>query len=154
MPNKYREIAKHEELEEVEEIADEQEAEPAREATASGKPGRKGVLAKGLSAVFSGTFLTSEKSVKHIPFILFVAFIAILYIANGYYADDKFREMNKTTTQIKEAKTEFILVKSELMFMSKQSEVAKAVEPLGLMEPIAPPMKIEADSALYKRMMP
>lgn len=154
MPNKYREIAKHEELEEVEEMAEEQEAPAADTASSSGKPRRKGVLAKGLSAVFSGSFLTSEKSVKHVPFILFIAFIAILYIANGYYADDKFREMNKTTTQIKEAKTEFILVKSDLMFMSKQSEVAKAVESMGLMEPIAPPMKIEVDSALYKQTTP
>lgn len=154
MPNKYREIAQHEELDEVEEMIGEQE-EPATDASSSsGKPRRKGVLAKGLSAVFSGSFLTSEKNVKHVPFILFIAFIAILYIANGYYADDKFREMNKTTTQIKEAKTEFILVKSDLMFMSKQSEVAKAVEPMGLMEPIAPPMKIEVDSALYKKATP
>jgi predicted transcriptional regulator len=32
--------------------------------------------------------------------------------------------------------------KSDLMFISKQSEVAKAVEKLGLREPVVPPMKI------------
>ena len=64
------------------------------------KPRKKGVLAKGLSAVFSGTFLTNDKTLKHLPFVIFLAFIAILYIANGYYADDKIREVNKISNEL------------------------------------------------------
>jgi hypothetical protein len=115
------------------------------------KPRKKGVLAKGLSSVFSGTFLTNEKSLQHLPFILFLAFIAILYIANGYYADDKIREVNKISNQLKELRSEYISTKSELMFASKQSEVARSAAELGLKEPVVPPIKIEVDSAqLYK----
>ena len=33
------------------------------------------------------------------------------------------------------------------MFISKQSEVAKAAEELGLKEPVVPPVKIAVDSA-------
>jgi hypothetical protein len=37
------------------------------------------------------------------------------------------------------------------MFASKQSEVAKAAEKLGLKEPVVPPIKIKVDSTqLYK----
>jgi hypothetical protein len=116
-----------------------------------GKPRKKGVLAKGLSSVFSGTFLTNEKTTKHLPFMLFLAFIAILYIANGYYADDKIREVNKISGQLKELRSEYISTKSELMFASKQSEVARAAEQLGLKEPVVPPIKIEVDSVqLFK----
>lgn len=111
------------------------------------RPRKKGVLAKGLSSVFSGTFLTNEKTLKHLPFILFLALIAIFYIANGYYADDKIREVNKTSNQLKELRSEYISTKSELMFASKQSEVAKSVEPLGLKEPVVPPIKIMVDSS-------
>lgn len=115
------------------------------------KPRKKGVLAKGLSSVFSGTFLTNEKTLKHLPFILFLALIAIFYIANGYYADDKIREFNKISNQLKELRSEYISTKSELMFASKQSEVAKSAEKIGLTEPVVPPIKIEVDSAqLYK----
>lgn len=115
------------------------------------KPRKKGVLAKGLSSVFSGTFLTNEKTLKHLPFILFLAVIAIFYIANGYYADDKIREVNKVSNQLKELRSEYISTKSELMFASKQSEVAKSAEELGLKEPLVPPIKIEVDSIeLYK----
>jgi hypothetical protein len=110
------------------------------------KPRKKGVLAKGLSSVFSGTFLTNEKNLKHLPFILFLGLMAILYIANGYYADDRIREANKISNQLKELRSEYISTKSDLMFASKQSEVAKAAEALGLKEPVVPPIKIEADS--------
>ncbi len=113
---------------------------------ANAKPGKKGVLAKALSGVFSGTFLANEKNFKHVPFILFMAVVATSYIAYGYYADDTIRDVNKITNNLKELKSEFIYTKSELMFASKQSEVAKAAEPIGLKEPITPPLKIKVDS--------
>lgn len=81
------------------------------------------------------------------PFVLFLACIALFYIANGYYADDKIREVNKLSNNLKELRTEYIFTKSELMFASKQSEVAKAAEKLGLKEPVVPPVIIETDSA-------
>jgi len=115
------------------------------------KPRKKGVLAKGLSSVFSGTFLTNESTLKHLPFILFLTLVAVFYIANGYYADDKIREVNKVSNELKELRSEYISTKSDLMFASKQSEVAKSAEALGLKEPLVPPIKIEVDSIeLYK----
>ena len=81
------------------------------------------------------------------PFVLFLACIALLYITNGYYADDKIREVNKLSNNLKELRTEYIFTKSELMFASKQSEVARSAEKLGLKEPVVPPVIIETDSA-------
>jgi len=144
LANKYREIPKEAPQIEQEEIVQEtvspEEAKPQR-------PRKKGVLAKGLSAIFSGTFLTNEKNIKHLPFIIFLAIIAIFYIANGYYADDKIREFNKITNELKELRSEYISTKSELMFASKQSEIAKSALSLGLKEPVVPPIKIEVDSS-------
>lgn len=142
MANKFREIPK-EEIEELEELV---ELEQPQVSSKPSKPGKKGVLAKGLSKIFGGSFLSDERAIQHIPFVLFLALIAILYIANGYYADDKIREVNKINNQIKELRTEYISSKSDLMFISKQSQVAKAVAPLGLKEPVVAPMKIEIDS--------
>lgn len=147
MANKYREIPKPEIKKPVtEEISDEKVTPKLS------KPRKKGVLAKGLSSVFSGTFLTSDKTLKHLPYILFLAVIAILYIANGYYADDKIRQVNKLSNEIKEKHSEYISTTSELMFISKQSEVARAAEQLGLKEPVVPPVKIVVDSTqLFKK---
>jgi hypothetical protein len=135
----------------IDQPVEEQAEEQAIKKPAS-KPGRKGVLAKALSGIFSGTFLANEKNFKHVPFILFIAVMATAYIAYGYYADDTIRDVNKITNNLKELKSEFIYTKSELMFASKQSEVAKAAEPIGLKEPITPPLKIKVDSAqLFKK---
>ncbi len=149
MANKYREIPTTEPEIEEQEIVVEETTPPKSEK--NNKPRKKGVLGKGLSAVFSGTFLTNDKTLKHLPFITFLAFIAILYIANGYYADDKIREVNKISNQLKELRSEYISTKSDLMFASKQSEVAKSADKLGLKEPVVPPTKINVDSTqLYK----
>lgn len=142
MANKFRDIAEKEELQELEELVEMEKPAPAKPS----KPGKKGVLAKGLSKIFGGSFLSDDRTIQHIPFILFLALIAILYIANGYYADDKIREVNKISNQIKELRTEYISSKSDLMFISKQSQVAAAVDTLGLKEPVVAPMKIEIHS--------
>ncbi len=143
MSNKFREVPQaehvHENLENVESADSTTDTPPP-------KKRKKGVLAKALSSVFSGTFLTNESTLKHVPFLLFLAFIAILYIANGYQADDKIREVNRITNELKELRSEYISTKSDLMFVSKQSEVAKSAEPMGIKEPVVPPMKIETDS--------
>lgn len=150
MANKFRDIPKPEPQEEKL-TAEEIESKVQKPQ----KPRKKGVLAKGLSSVFSGTFLTNEKTLQHLPFILFLALIAVFYIANGYYADDKIREFNKISNDLKELRSEYISTKSELMFASKQSEVAKSAEKIGLMEPLVPPIKIEVDSAqLYNSSAP
>lgn len=148
MANKFRETPKVEKpIMDEETIVEETPMEPSKPR----KPAKKGVLAKGLSAVFSGTFLTNEKTLKTVPFIMFLATVAILYIAYGYYADKTIRETNKVANELKELRSDYISTKSELMFASKQSEVASVVDTLGLKEPVVPPMKIEADSSeLYK----
>lgn len=143
MANKFRDIPKQEEIEELEELVEMEE--PQEEAKLS-KPRKKGVLAKGLSKIFGGSFLSDDRAVQHLPFMLFLGFIAILYIANGYYADDKIREENKLKNEIKELRTKYISTKSDLMFESKQSQVAKTLSAMGLKESVVAPMIIEEDS--------
>lgn len=144
MANKFRDKPIQTEVEELEELDSIIEEKPVEEKPK--RQGKKGVLAKGLSKVFGGSFLSNDRAVEMIPFILFLGVIAIFYIANGYYADDKIREVNKTSNEIKELRTEYISSKSDLMFVSKQSEIAKRVEKLGLKEPVVAPMKIELDT--------
>jgi hypothetical protein len=50
------------------------------------------------------------------------------------------------TRELKELQYEYKTLKSEVMFRSKQSELAKTVEPIGLKELVVPPMVVR-DSA-------
>jgi hypothetical protein len=136
--NKFREIPKEEKTE-VKQVVKKNQP-PA-------KPRKKGVVAKSLSSVFSGTFLTNEKNLNWLPFILFVSVLTVFYIGYNYYADDNIRRENKLNREIKEYHTEYISTTSELMFATKQSELAVAAGKLGLKEPVVPPFKIETDSS-------
>jgi len=68
--------------------------------------------------------------------------MAIIYIANGHYADNTIRNINKTTRLLKEQEYEFKTLNGKLMFQNRLSEVAKSVEPIGLKENIQQPVKI------------
>ena len=79
-------------------------------------------------------WLNYQSLVKQVPFFLFLAVLAVIYIYNGHYADKTIRNINRTAKEVKELQWEYKTVKSEVMFQSKQSELVKAVEPIGLKE--------------------
>jgi len=80
--------------------------------------------------------------VKNIPFFLFLAGLTVIYIANGHYADKNIRKINALDKHLVEMEYELKTVKRDLIFRSKESELVKAVEPMGLKELVAPPIKI------------
>jgi hypothetical protein len=77
---------------------------------------------------------------QNIPFFLFLAVLAVLYIYNGHHADKLTRKISTTEKHIKELEYEYKTIKSEVIFRSKASELVKAVEPLGLKELTQPPV--------------
>ena len=81
--------------------------------------------------------------VRNIPFFLFLALLAVIYIYNGHNADKTVRNINKVSKQLKELQYEYKTLKSEVMFRSKQSELAKAVAPFGLKELTTPPIVLK-----------
>lgn len=85
-------------------------------------------------------WLNYHAIVKQVPFFLFLALLAVIYIYNGHYADKMTRNINATDKEVKELEYEYKTVKSEVMFRSQQSELAKAVAPLGLKELVSSPV--------------
>ncbi len=81
--------------------------------------------------------------VKNIPYFLFLSLLAVIYIYNGHYSDNTVKDINRTSKELKELQYEYKSLKSEVMFRSKQSELAKAVEPLGLKELVQPPLVLK-----------
>ena len=91
-------------------------------------------------------WLNYQSLVKQVPFFLFLAALAVIYIYNGHYADKTIRNINRTAKEVKELQWEYKQVKSEVMFQSKQSELVKAVEPLGLKELTEAPVVLVNES--------
>jgi hypothetical protein len=95
------------------------------------------------------SFIRYQWILRNVPFFLFLAFLAVIYIYNGHYADRVVRDIGKTGRELQELQYEFKSLKSEVMFRSKQSELAKAVEPFGL-KPLSSPPLILLDSVNMK----
>ena len=79
-------------------------------------------------------WLNYQSIVRQIPFFVFLAVLAVVYIYNGHYADKTIREINRTSKELKELEYEYKSVKGDVLFRSKQSELIEAVKPLGLKE--------------------
>lgn len=89
--------------------------------------------------------LTKGLPVQQMPKIFFIMGLLIFYIANTHYADKIVRDTAKTKSEVEDLRADYTTLKADLMFKSKQSEVAKRVAVLGLEESLTPPYKIEVE---------
>ena len=99
-------------------------------------------LNKAMKSAVEGVNFNLGNIVRQMPFIFFIALLAILYIANTYYAEKTIREINQTKKELKDLRSEYIYTKSELMFSSRQSEISKMVADMQINESTVPPRKI------------
>lgn len=101
--------------------------------------------ARSLQSILGGGFLTREDTTKHFPFLLFLAFIGVIYIGNSYYAEKNIRRIERLQREVKELRYEHIYVKSLRVSKSRQSEIAKELSGKGIKESTVPPQKIIVD---------
>jgi hypothetical protein len=99
---------------------------------------------KSVASVVSGSFLSKEATLRNLPYVFFLSFVAVCYIAIGYNADDQVRKQNKLMNEINELRTQYIVIKDSLVIKSKQTEVARALarQNTGIRESVVPPIKI------------
>jgi hypothetical protein len=119
--------------------------EPKQEKVKTPKPAKKeSRLGKAFRSILDGSILTRDNVVRLLPFIFFLTFLIIIYIANSYWAEKTIRQTEKVRKEIKELELEYISVKSDYMVCSKQSSVAVRLDSLysGIKESVIPPKKI------------
>ncbi|MEO0331941.1 MAG: FtsL-like putative cell division protein [Bacteroidota bacterium] len=80
--------------------------------------------------------------VRLAPYILYFTIIGLFYIGNNHYAERMVRKRNQLEREVEDLRANYTTLKADYMLESKQSEVAKRVERLGLMESDTPPYKI------------
>lgn len=106
------------------------------------KPEKENKVSKSLHNVFNGEFLTKKKSVRLLPFLLFITTLAVIYIGNTYYGEKVVRKIQSKQNDVNELRFEYITTKSELMELSKQSSLADKLKSKGIKESTTPPYKI------------
>ncbi|MFQ3576330.1 MAG: FtsL-like putative cell division protein [Cytophagales bacterium] len=110
-----------------------------------------------LSSILNKVFGMEKVFVDGIPMekvnkAIFLSVLALLYIANSHMADKTVRKIDKLKKEVEDLRADYITLKAGYMFDSKQSEVAKKVEHLGLVENKRPPFKLVIDSKDIKDM--
>lgn len=104
--------------------------------------GKKLPISAILSSIVDGSFLTRNWVLKMLPFIMFIVFLAMVYIGNQYSALRRVKEIEVISNDLKELRNEHISTKSELMYQKRISEVAKKLQETGIKESNIPPAKI------------
>jgi hypothetical protein len=110
-----------------------QEVQPLKKQRKIGKPIRD---------LLEGDFLSQKGVVRNLPFLFFLAVVAIIYIANTYYAERTFKEIEQTKSDLKELRYQYINTKSILMYQSQEGIIGKEGARLGLKETLVPPFKV------------
>jgi hypothetical protein len=108
-------------------------------------------------SVFSGieqklkleTYFEEGFPVHYLPKILFVLALGLIYIGNTHYAEQTVRRINLIQVEVEDLRADYTTLKSDLMFSSKQSEVARKVRPFGLKESLTPPYKVVVEEGEY-----
>lgn len=103
---------------------------------------KKGRLQKWLD--FS---LDRDSAVRWIPFIMYLTFWAVIYIANRHHAQKAELEVTRLKDELKELRAEYLTTKAGLMEQTKQSEISKLVNPYELKELSYPPKILEIKEA-------
>ena len=115
----------------------EKEARPELKPAKKSHKGRKRV-----QDVLGGDYLSKNTVVDNVPFLIYLAVLALFYIANTYNTERMYKQIEKTKTELKELRYQYITVRSTLMFESKLSELYKRTQAIGLKETLIPPFKI------------
>ena len=75
---------------------------------------------------------STEWVFRNFSFLLYLGFLALVYIANAHFAEKKVRDIQALQKTIKELKWQYTSIKSETMYKSIQSQMDATLEPVGL----------------------
>lgn len=104
----------------------------------------KPVKSFSLRGFVDGSLLTGRSFTSQLPFVFFLAFMAMMYISNRYHAEKLRRRILTEKSDLSDLRARSIFISAELMKLSRQTEVAEVVKKQGLTikESEVPPKKI------------
>lgn len=129
----------------------EKKDEPAEETSKKKSASKPARLPRALIGVLNGSFLTKETVLGNMRFILFCAGLMLAYIGYGYWTERTVRELERTNSELKEMRSEYLTVRSHLEQAQQQSHVAGDIQALGLSESKTPPRRLSVDAGSLEK---
>lgn len=104
------------------------------------------MVRKGILDILKGKFLVSGDAPKNWLFILFASFLATVMIGSSHSADKKVHQIAALNEQVKELRSEFVDVRSDVQKLRLESKVTEIVAQKELYPSEEPPKKIKVKS--------
>ena len=99
-------------------------------------------MKKGLLDILRGKFLVSGDAPRNWLFIIFASTLATVMIASSHSADRKVHQVAALNEEVRELRSEFVEMRSDLQRLKLESTVMAHVEDEGLLPSEVPPRKI------------
>lgn len=108
-----------------------------------GKAGSSKNLFTRIESIFGFDGIFDGLPTGYFPHVLFLFFLALVYIGNGHYSEKSIRKISRLEIEVEDLRADYTTLKAEYMLLGKQSEVVEKTRKLGLKESMEPPFKIE-----------
>jgi len=96
----------------------------------SGK--KKNKVVRSFRDVLNGNVLARDYVIDNLPFIFFLTFLMLCYIAMGYNIDKNTRAIEKTESELIELNSEYLSLASEFNMLSSESQIEDSTAAMGL----------------------
>ncbi|MGI9550719.1 MAG: FtsL-like putative cell division protein [Aurantibacter sp.] len=100
-------------------------------------------MKNGILDILKGKFLVSGDAPKNWLFIIFTSFLATIMIGSSHSADTKVHKIAALNEEVKELRSEFVDVRSDVQRLKLESTITQTVVEKGLYPSEIPPRKIK-----------
>jgi len=92
--------------------------------------------------ILKGRFLVDDDAIKNWRFIGFSVVLLLIMIASSHHAEKKVFAIGDLDSRVKELRSEYVDLRSQLMKLKMESKVAEKMKTRGLRSSEVPPKKI------------
>ena len=120
-------------------------ASKPKKASASKKQNR---ILRNAHDALDGGYLRKGNIAAKVRFILFLAALGLIYIANNHFAEKKIREIDRLRIVNKELSFDYLRMKTQLNEKKRASYLADKLSPYGIKPSVEPPQKLIVNSKI------
>ena len=88
---------------------------------------------------------------RQMPFVYFLAFLGVIYIAFGHYAERNMRTIDALQDALQEQRWHYMSVHSEVMREGSRNNIAHSVSGSGLQTPRQSPRQLTIQSTIERK---
>lgn len=103
----------------------EEQTDVSLDVDAEGQHPRKRKRGIRIGQFFTGGVLSQEEFTQRLPVLVYIVFLMLLYIANGFHIQHKHSKLDRIAEELKQLKTEAVTASAVRMTLTRQSEIER-----------------------------